>query len=147
MKLSTKGKYGLIAMADLAIAYLEDTEDFIVLKTIATRRGISEAYLERIISKLKKADLVRTQRGSLGGYSLAKHPKEIKVSEVLYVLEGPLDVGGCSSEEGENSCGRKQNCFSQIVCQEINEKIREAIENTTIEDVLKSYRNNYHKEN
>lgn len=141
MKLSTKGKYGLIAMADLAIAYINNPNDsYLVLKTIAIKRNISEAYLERIIAKLKKADLVRTQRGSLGGYSLAKHPKDIKVSEVLYELEGKLDVGGCSGES-DKSCTSKANCFSQIVCEEINIKIREAIENMTIEDVLKSYLN------
>lgn len=142
MKLSTKGKYGLIAMADLAIAYINDPNDsYLVLKTIANKRNISEAYLERIIAKLKKADLVRTQRGSLGGYSLAKHPKEIKVSEVLYELEGQLDVGGCGTSTRENKCNVKEYCFSQIVCEEINIKIREAIENMTIEDVLKSYLN------
>ena len=141
MKLSTKGKYGLIAMADLAIAYLNKPNDsYLVLKTIANKRNISEAYLERIISKLKKADLVRTQRGSLGGYSLAKHPKDIKVSEVLYELEGRLDVGGCSGASNQ-TCNVIENCFSQIVCEEINIKIREAIENMTIEDVLKSYLN------
>ncbi len=139
MKLSTKGKYGLIAMADLAIAYLNNPNDsYLVLKTIATKRNISEAYLERIIAKLKKTNLIITQRGSLGGYSLAKHPKDIKVSEVLYELEGKLDVGGCSSSS-DKSCIIKSNCFSQIVCEEINVKIREVIENMTIEDVLKSY--------
>lgn len=141
MKLSTKGKYGLIAMADLAISYINNPNDtYLVLKTIANKRNISEAYLERIIAKLKKADLVRTQRGSLGGYSLAKHPSEIKVSEVLYELEGKLDVGGCS-EVNDKSCKVKENCFSQIVCEEINIKIRDVIENMTIEDVLKSYLN------
>ncbi|MDD2370712.1 MAG: Rrf2 family transcriptional regulator [Firmicutes bacterium] len=139
MKLSTKGKYGLIAMADLAIAYLNDPNDsYLVLKTIATKRNISEAYLERIISKLKKANLIVTQRGSLGGYSLARHPNDINVSDVLYVLEGKLDVGGCSSAN-DTSCKIKSNCFSQIVCEEINVKIREVVENMTIEDVLKSY--------
>jgi len=139
MKLSTKGKYGLIAIADLAIAYLKNPNDsYIVLKTIAIKRNISEAYLERIISKLKKADLILTQRGSLGGYSLAKHPKDIMVSEVLYELEGTLDVGGCSSSN-DKSCLIQENCFSQIVCEEINIKIKEAIDNMTIEDVLKSY--------
>ncbi len=139
MKLSTKGKYGLIAMADLAIAYIKNPNNsYLVLKTIAIKRDISEAYLERIISKLKKANLIITQRGSLGGYSLAKHPKEIKVSEVLYELEGKLDVGGCG-DSNDKSCLIKSNCFSQIVCEEINIKIRESIENMTIEDVLKSY--------
>lgn len=142
MRLSTKGKYGLIALADLAIAYLKDPEDsYIVLKTIANKRNISVAYLERIISKLKKIDLIITQRGAQGGYSLARHPKDILVSEVLYELEGELDVGGCN-DKSENSCKIKINCFSQIVCEEINVKIREAIENLTIMDVLKSYLEN-----
>lgn len=137
MKLSTKGKYGLIALADLALAYRNQADgSYIVLKTIAQKRGISEAYLERIISLLKKADIVRTQRGSLGGYSLARAPMDIKVSEILYVLEGPLDVCGCGIETG---CSKQLGCVSNLVGKEINAKIKEAIEHMTLEDVLRSY--------
>lgn len=156
MKLSTKGKYGLIALADLAVAYNNNPQDsFLVLKTIAQKRNISEAYLERIIAKLKKAGLVITQRGSLGGYSIAKMPSEITVAQVLYVLEGPLDVcgcgrdehtsSGCSRDENTGSCNRLIHCVSQIVCDRINEKINEAIGTMSIEDVLQTYTEN-HKE-
>lgn len=140
MKLSTKGKYGLIAIADLALVYKETNKDnFVVLKTIANKREISEAYLERIVAKLKKGKLVKTQRGSQGGYSLAKKPSEIKISEVLYLLEGPLDVCGCGNEESDSVCKKSDKCISNIVCNKINEKIKEAIENMTIDDVLSSY--------
>ncbi len=141
MKLSTKGKYGLIAIADLALAYKDaNEENYVVLKTIAKKRNISEAYLERIVAKLKKGDLVKTQRGSLGGYCLAKSPKEIKISEVLYLLEGPLDVCGCGGKDiVGNSCEKSSSCISNIVCDKINEKIKETIENMTVEDILSSY--------
>lgn len=141
MKLSTKGKYGLIAIADLALAYKETEKDnFVVLKTIANRREISEAYLERIVAKLKKGKLVKTQRGSQGGYFLTRRPSEIKISEVLYLLEGPLDVCGCGNEASDNICRKSDRCISNIVCDKINEKIKEVIENMTIEDVLSSCR-------
>lgn len=140
MKLSTKGKYGLIAIADLALAYNEnDVDNYVVLKTIAQKREISEAYLERIVSKLRKGDLVKTQRGSLGGYALAKDPKEIKISDILYILEGPLDICGCEGSGEESNCEKSQYCISNIICDKINEKIKETIENMTIEDILSSY--------
>lgn len=150
MKLSTKGKYGLIALADLALAYNADPRDsFLVLRTIAEKRNISEAYLERIISRLKKAGIVITQRGSMGGYSLSSSPEEITVGRVLEVLEGPLDVcgcaadteaagNGCSRDDGKG-CSRVESCVSKIVCEEINAKIAEAIGSMTIQDVLRRH--------
>lgn len=150
MKLSTKGKYGLIALADLALAYNADPADsFLVLRTIAEKRNISEAYLERIISRLKKAGIVITQRGSMGGYSLSSSPEEITVGRVLEVLEGPLDVCGCvtdgdaagsgCSRDDSKGCSRVESCVSKIVCEEINAKIAEAIGSMTIQDVLKRH--------
>lgn len=129
MKLSTKGKYGLIAMADLGTAYREDGR-YMVLKTIATKRNISEPYLERLVAKLKKAGFITTQRGVNGGYRLTKPPEEITVSDVLFVLEGPLDIINCG-EKG-NDC----SCVSQVVCKEITDKINEVIDKKTIADLM-----------
>lgn len=129
MKLSTKGKYGLIAMADLGSAYYKE-DHYVVLKTIATKRNISEPYLERLVAKLKKAGYITTQRGANGGYRLTKPPEEITVSDVLAVLEGPLDISNCG-EKG-NDCV----CVSRVVCEEITDKINEVINKKTIADLI-----------
>lgn len=87
MKISTKGKYGIKAMLDLA---LQRGEGFTPLKDISERQAISEPYLEQIIAAFKKAGLVSSIRGVQGGYQLAKDPADISIAEVITVLEGPL---------------------------------------------------------
>ncbi|AMP20512.1 hypothetical protein AZF37_04420 [endosymbiont 'TC1' of Trimyema compressum] len=136
MKLSTKGKYGLIAMTDLGKSYIRDNEEYIPLGSIANNRNISEAYLERLIAKLKRAGFVKTQRGALGGYCLAVSPNNITVSELLAILEGPLDVCGCGDNKSE-SCDTFDSCVSRVIGDEIAEKIREVIDHMTLDDLIK----------
>lgn len=135
MKLSTKGKYGLIAMTDLGKSYLDDPELYIPLGSIANNRKISEAYLERLVAKLKRAGYVKTQRGALGGYCLALSPKDITVSELLAVLEGPLDVCGCGDNKVD-SCETFDSCVSRVIGDAIAEKIKEVIDYMTLDDLI-----------
>lgn len=89
MKLSTKGRYGVTLMIDLA---MYQGEGPISLKSVAEREDLSEHYLEQLIAPLRNAGLVRSIRGAYGGYVLAKSPKEITVGDVIRVLEGPITV-------------------------------------------------------
>ncbi len=90
MKISTKGRYGLMLLVDLAIN--EPTGEPVSLKSIADRQGLSDHYLEQLITPLRNAGLVRSVRGARGGYVLDKHQSEITISEALKMLEGPLSL-------------------------------------------------------
>ena len=94
MKLSTKGRYGLRAMIDLA-RYSE--EEPVSIGSIAMRQGISERYLEQLVAKMKKAGLVKSIRGASGGYVLAKDSSEISVGDILRALEGSLEPVKCAA--------------------------------------------------
>lgn len=120
MKFSTKGRYGLKAMLDLAV---HNSEGQVVLKSIAERQGLSENYLEQLFAVLKKANLVNGLRGSQGGYSLARDPYEITVGDILRPLEGPLVSADCAAENGE-ICSSEYNC---CVTRSVWVKIQEGI--------------------
>ena len=104
MKLSTKGRYGLRAMVDLAV-YSE--KESVSISCIAQRENISESYLEQLAGKLKKAGLIKSTRGAQGGYRLAKPAAEISVGDILRALEGEL---------GAVDCRKKEYCFPGIHC-------------------------------
>ena len=106
MKISTKGRYALRLLVDLA-EY--NTGENISLKDIAARQEISFKYLEQIITMLNRAGLVRSVRGPQGGYRLAKRPEEYTVGEILRLTEGSLAPVSCLDEE-ENNCPRKEEC-------------------------------------
>ena len=108
MKLSTKGKYGLRALIDLA-QYSEDSP--VSITSIARRQDISERYLEQLMSKLKKAGLVKSIRGANGGYVLAKEAKDISVGDVLRALEGRVDL-----------------CVTKYVWKRINDSINQTVD-------------------
>ena len=101
MKLSTKGRYGLRALIDLAL-YSE--EDAVSIQSIAKRQNISDSYLEQLVRKLKHAGLVISVRGAQGGYKLAKPAEEISVGDVLRALEGSLEAVTCGGENRSSSC-------------------------------------------
>lgn len=105
MKISTKGRYALRVMVDLAT---NDNGNYITLKDIAKRQEISNKYLEQIIAMLNKAGFLDTARGNMGGYRLAKLPKEYIVGDILRATEGDLAPTYCLTEAG--SCTRKQDC-------------------------------------
>ena len=124
MKLSTKGRYGLRALIDLA-QYGE--QEAVSIQSISARQQISDSYLEQLVRKLKKAGLVTSVRGAQGGYRLARPAEEISVGDVLRALEGSIEAVSC--QEGENpSCVGKDLCVARFVWQKVNKSIQETVD-------------------
>jgi Rrf2 family transcriptional regulator, cysteine metabolism repressor len=136
MKVSTKGRYGLRAMVDIAVNSLGD---YIPLKLIAERQNISENYLEQVFSTLRKSDLVKSVRGSQGGYTLSKDPSKITVGEVLRVLEGDLTITG---DDPESMQGGKtiEACINTTVWKNVNNSINAVVDSITLEDLVDEYK-------
>ena len=141
MKISTKGRYGLRAMVDLAVHC--DGESCISLKSIAERQGISEAYLEQLMATLKKNGFVKSIRGAQGGYILLKDAKEISVGDILIALEGPLDIVECVSENGNASCGSGtcNNCVTKNVWEKISYSLLEVVNSISLKNLVDDYIN------
>ena len=134
MKLSTRGRYGIHAMYDLALNADCGPQS---IKAIAEREAIPEAYLEQLIAILKKEKLVTSIRGAQGGYKLARKPEEITVGEVLRALEGGLAVVDCLLEE--DTCGKSCACPSRIVYKKIQEGLNQAADSITLQDMVEDY--------
>ena len=135
MKISTKGRYALRLMLDLA---LHNTGEFITIKSISQRQGISDKYLEQIITQLSKSGFVRSTRGSQGGYRLSKDPKEYTVGSILKLIEGSLAPVACVTE-AEKECQRYGECATYFVYEKINEAIDSVVENITLEDLVERH--------
>lgn len=134
MKLSTKGRYGLRSMIDLA---LNSKGEQVALYSIAERQNISVSYLEQVFSILRKAGLVNSIKGAQGGYILADSPENITVGKVLRVLEGNLSiVDYTSDEEDEKSI---EHCLKVHVWQKIDESINSVVDNLTLKDLVEEY--------
>ena len=101
MRLSTKGRYGLKAMYELALFYEQNSP--MPIKLIAQKTGLSDQYLEQIFSALKKSELVSSVRGAQGGYLLSKRPEYISVGDVIRCLDGPIEPAVCVSEDESHS--------------------------------------------
>lgn len=132
MKISTKGRYALRLMLDLATY---NTGEPVSIKDIAKRQQISEKYLEQIISILNKAGYVRSIRGSQGGYLLKKKPEEYTVGMILRLTEGDLAPVSCVSEENYE-CDKRDTCVTIKVWQRINDAVNNVVDNITLEDLL-----------
>ena len=132
MRISTKGRYALRVMIDLAI---NDSKKYISLMEISKRQEISNKYLEQIISLLNKAGYLETQRGNTGGYRLAKMPKEYKIGDILRATEGDLSPIYCLTEEGE--CNRQNSCKTYSFWKGLDDVINEYIDGKTLEDLIK----------
>lgn len=132
MKLSTKGRYGLKAMFDLAVNYGNEP---ISLKSIAERQDISEHYLEQLMAILRKSGLVQSVRGAYGGYLLAREPSEITVGDVLRALEGPIGLVDCVLEQDAVECLKYHDCVTRIVWEKIRDSIVGTIDSITLEDM------------
>ena len=133
MKLSTKGRYGVKAMVDLAIHYGDAP---VSIKTISQRQNISEYYLEQLFSPLRKAKLIISIRGAQGGYVLGKEPSEIKVSDVMDVLEGPVEVADCIDNA---SCTNVDCCATRLLWAKLKKSIDEVMESVTLQDIVDDY--------
>jgi len=132
MKLSTKGRYGTRAMIDLALHYGQGP---VLLKDIAKRQEISDKYLEHMITSLRVAGLVKSIRGAYGGYILAKPPAQIKLSQIIKVLEGSIAPVECVDDP--KTCSRAELCVTRDVCMEIKRAIDEILESLSLQDLVK----------
>ena len=132
MKISTKGRYALRMLLDLA----EHQHDgYVALKDIADRQGISKKYLEQIVPILNKTDILRTNRGFQGGYRLAKAPEQYTVGEILRQTEGSLAPVACLEHE-PNECERSGECATLPVWEGLYRVINEYLDGITLQDIL-----------
>ena len=132
MKISTKGKYGLRAMIDLA-QYSE--QEAVSISSIAQRQKISESYLEQLVAKLKKAGLVVSIRGAAGGYRLARAGSGISVGDVLRALEGDVRAVICTAQT-EEGCEGEELCVTKYVWQRINESIEKTVDEMMLDQLV-----------
>lgn len=135
MKLSTRGRYGLKAMVDLAVNY---GGGMMSTASLAALQGISDAYLEQLIAALRKAGLVNSVRGAQGGYSLARPPNEISVNDVLRVLEGSTAVMGCVGTENAN-CDNACSCSARPLWLKLQSCIDQVLDSTSLADMAEDY--------
>ncbi len=131
MKISTKGRYALRLMLDLA---QEGQGRPVVLRDVAGRQEISEKYLEQLVSPLTRAGLLKSVRGAAGGYLLTKTPGEYTVGEILRAQEGSLAVVDCGQDG--NPCPRRANCPTAPLWERLNRAVDEVVDATTLQDLI-----------
>ncbi len=134
MKLSTRGRYGLRAMIDMAQS---DEKGPIATRTIAERQGISERYLEQLMVPLKRAGLIKSVRGSQGGYTLGKSPQDITAGDIIRVLEGPIAPVECVSETNPEACSRADYCVTRVIWTKVRDSIAEVLDSYTLVDLAR----------
>lgn len=132
MRISTKGRYAVRVMLDLAA---HNTGEYVKVKQIAQRQDLSEKYLEQIISILNKAGFVKSVRGAQGGYRLAREPGAYTVGMILRLTEGSLAPVACL-EGGTNECERCDTCDTLGVWKDLEQAINQVVDNVTIRDLL-----------
>lgn len=131
MRLSTKGRYGVRLMLDLA---LHEDDGPVTMKDIAARQEISEKYLSNLIPLLKNAGFVRSVRGPQGGYTLARSPGDITLKDILFVLEGSMCLVECS--ENPKLCHRSEQCPMRDVWSEVTGKMQGALQLITLQAMM-----------
>ena len=143
MKISTKGRYAVRMLLDLAE---HGGDGYVALKDIAKRQEISKKYLEQIVAILNKSDILKTSRGFQGGYKLAQTPDKYTVGMILRLTEGSLTPVSCLEQE-PNQCERCAECPTLFVWEGLNKLISEYLDGITLQDILdkqkESYSNNY----
>lgn len=138
MKISTKGRYGLRALIDLA-QYSEIEP--VSISSIASRQSISEGYLEQLMSLLKKAGLIKSIRGAGGGYVLARDMESISVGDVLRALEGSLKPVECAALSEEDTCAAADCCVTKYVWQRINDSISQTVNEISLRQLVEESKN------
>lgn len=139
MRISTKGRYALRMLLDLAE---HQNVGFVALKDIAERQQISKKYLEQIVPVFNKSNILRTNRGFQGGYQLKKSPDNYTVGEILRLTEGSLAPVACVDQD-PNDCERSANCATLPVWQGLNRVINEYLDSITLQDILDQQRERY----
>jgi Rrf2 family iron-sulfur cluster assembly transcriptional regulator len=130
VKLTTKGRYAVTAMLDLAIHYGEGP---ITLADIAQRQGISLSYLEQLFSRLRKRSLVSSVRGPGGGYSLGKEAREIYVGEVISAVDENMDTTRC---HGAHNCQNNERCLTHDLWSDLSNQIYSYLNNISLQDLM-----------
>lgn len=133
LRLSTKGQYGVRAMFELAKNYEKGP---LTIKEIAARQGVSISYLEQLLNKLRKSDLITSQKGPGGGYVINKKPEEISVGLILNSLEGPVAIAQCLDPSAKG-CKRVEGCVTRLLWKSLGEKIEDFLDTINLNDLLK----------
>ena len=134
MKISTKGRYGLRTLMDIAV---HQAHGPVNLNDIAERQGISAKYLWQIVNLLKTAGFVRGTRGPKGGYVLLRNPAEITLLDVIQVLEGPVSLVECVDDP--DFCPRTEHCVAHSVWEEVSRAIRSSLKSITLAEILRRH--------
>ena len=143
MKLTSKGRYAVMAMADLANTKDKQTTN---LTEISLRQGISISFLEQIFFKLKKNNLVRSSRGPTGGYSLARSPEEIKLSSIIDAVDEKVKTVGCKKESKKGCTGKSIKCITHDLWDDLETHINNFFEKNTLKDIIYRVSKNQQKE-
>jgi Rrf2 family iron-sulfur cluster assembly transcriptional regulator len=133
MKLTSKGRYAVMAMADLAKI---NTDRPTNLTDISLRQGISISFLEQIFLKLKRNNLVKSSRGPSGGYLLAQSPEEIKLSSIIKAVDEKVKTLGCKKESKKGCNGKSVKCITHNLWDDLENHINKFFENNTLNDIL-----------
>ena len=140
MKLTSKGRYAVMAMADLAKNYVKEPTS---LTEISLRQGISVAYLEQLFLKLRKNNLVKSARGPSGGYTLAKPPGEIKLLNIIIAVDEKIKTVKCKKESKKGCNGKSIKCITHNLWDDLETHINKFFEDNTLNDILfKEVKNN-----
>jgi Rrf2 family transcriptional regulator, cysteine metabolism repressor len=137
MKVSTKSRYGVAAMVDIAQHFGKGP---VALRSVAERQQVSEHYLEQLMSNLRNAGFVRSIRGAQGGYVLAKNPIDITVGDIVRAMEGPIAPVDCLlAEKGQDNpyCAKTQDCIRRNIWLKMGESITEALDAISLESLCK----------
>ena len=133
MKLTNKGRYAVMAMADLAKT---STTEPTSLTAISIRQGISISFLEQIFLQLKKNNLVQSSRGSTGGYLLTKSPEEIKLSSIINAVNEKVKTLGCKKESKKGCTGKSVKCLTHDLWDDLETHINNFFEKNTLNDIV-----------
>ena len=134
MKISTKGRYGLRILLDLAV---HDNGEPRLIRDIAESQQISEKYISRLIVDLRRAGMVRSIRGAKGGFKLARQPRELTVLDIVEVMEGPMSIVDCVRKP--EKCSRFGNCATRNIWDQLNSDIRDSMRKITLQQIIDNY--------
>lgn len=132
MKLSTRGRYGLMAMHRLALNYGKGP---LSVSSIAEDEGLSVAYLEQLFARLKQHNLVKSLRGAQGGYLLTRDPSEIALGEIISALEGEMSFS-CTTGEEQINCSKEESCSTKQILDQVQSKVDEVLDSMTLAEML-----------
>ncbi|MBO6481440.1 MAG: Rrf2 family transcriptional regulator [Pelagibacteraceae bacterium] len=141
MKLTTKGRYAVMAMADIAA---NQKLKPVSLKDISLRQNISLSYLEQLFSKLKNRKLVKSVRGPLGGYILEKTPKDIKISNIIFAVDEEVKTLNCNRDSKKSCQGKSARCITHHLWVDLEQHINDFFDSTNLGDLTKQKQSDSH---